>query len=76
MIIPGFCKAATLDDIKKHEHVLTPGRYVKGVDGQEADGEPFEKKIARLTAQLDAQFAESARLEKVIRENLARLGYA
>lgn len=72
--VPGFCKAAKLDDIRKHDHVLTPGRYV-GAAEQEADGEPFEEKMARLTAQLDAQFGESARLEKVIRENLARLGY-
>lgn len=72
--VPGFCKAAKLDDILKHDHVLTPGRYV-GAAEQEADGEPFEEKMALLTAQLDAQFGESARLEKVIRENLARLGY-
>ncbi|MEZ5469194.1 MAG: N-6 DNA methylase [Lysobacterales bacterium] len=72
--VPGFCKAAKLDDIRKHEHVLTPGRYV-GAAEQEPDGEPFEEKMARLTGQLDAQFGESARLARVIRENLARLGY-
>lgn len=70
----GFCRAAKLEDIRKHDHVLTPGRYV-GAAEQEADEEPFEEKMARLTAQLDAQFGESARLEKVIRENLTRLGY-
>jgi type I restriction enzyme M protein len=70
----GFSKAAKLADIHKHDHVLTPGRYV-GAAEQEADGEPFEEKMARLTAQLDAQFGESARLEKLIRENLARVGY-
>jgi type I restriction enzyme M protein len=72
--IPGFCKAAKLEDIKKHDYVLTPGRYVGAVE-QEADGEPFEDKMTRLTAQLNAQFGESARLETVIRENLARFGY-
>jgi type I restriction enzyme M protein len=72
--VPGYCKGAKLADIRKHDHVLTPGRYV-GAAEQEADGEPFEEKMARLTAQLDVQFGESARLEKVIRENLARLGY-
>jgi len=70
----GFCKAARLEDIQKHDYVLTPGRYV-GAPEQEADGEPFEEKMARLTAQLNEQFGESARLEAVIRENLARLGY-
>lgn len=72
--IAGFCKAAKLEDIRKHDYVLTPGRYV-GAAEQEEDGEPFEEKMARLTAQLNEQFGESARLEAVIRENLARLGY-
>ncbi|MCP9887526.1 type I restriction-modification system subunit M [Cyanobium sp. ATX 6A2] len=70
----GFCKALKLDNIRKHDHTLTPARYV-GAVVQEEDGEPFEEKMARLTAQLDAQFGESARLERAIRENLARLGY-
>lgn len=72
--IPGFCKAVKLEDIRKHDYVLTPGRYV-GAAEQVDDGEPFEEKMARLTAQLNEQFDESARLEAVIRENLARLGY-
>jgi type I restriction enzyme M protein len=72
--IPGFCKAATLDDIRKHGHVLTPGRYV-GAEAQEDDGEPFEDKMKRLTKKLKEQFAESARLEQAIHENLAILVY-
>ena len=72
--IPGFCKSATLDDIRKHGHVLTPGRYV-GAEAQEDDGEPFEDKMKRLTKKLKEQFAESARLDQAIRENLAILGY-
>ena len=71
---PGFCKAVRLEDIRKHDFVLTPGRYV-GAAEQEADGEAFEEKMARLMTQLDEQFGESARLEKMIRENLERLGY-
>ena len=71
---PGFCKAATLADIRKHDYVLTPGRYV-GAAAQEEDSEPFEEKMARLTATLRDQFAESARLEAAIRKNLAGLGY-
>ncbi|WP_295641866.1 class I SAM-dependent DNA methyltransferase [uncultured Methylibium sp.] len=71
---PGFAKAATLEDIRKHDHVLTPGRYV-GAAVQEDDGEPFEQKMARLTATLSNQLAESARLEAAIRKNLAGLGY-
>ncbi|KKW68755.1 restriction endonuclease HindVIIP subunit M [Lampropedia cohaerens] len=73
--VPGFCHSAKLDDIRKHEHVLTPGRYV-GAAEQEDDGEPFAEKMQRLTAQLAEQFAESAKLEAEIRKNLAGLGYA
>ncbi|MEW6765174.1 MAG: class I SAM-dependent DNA methyltransferase [Pseudomonadota bacterium] len=72
--VPGFCFSASLDDIRKHEHVLTPGRYV-GAEEQEEDGEAFADKMARLTAQLVEQFAESARLEGEIKKNLAGLGY-
>jgi type I restriction enzyme M protein len=70
----GFCKSATLAELKKHDYVLTPGRYT-GAAAREDDGEAFEDKMARLTGQLDEQFGESARLEAAIRENLARLGY-
>jgi type I restriction enzyme M protein len=70
----GFCKAATLADIRKADHVLTPGRYV-GAAAQEADAEAFEVKMALLTAALGEQLKESARLEAEIRKNLAGLGY-
>lgn len=71
---PGYAKAATREDIRKHDYVLTPGRYV-GAAAQEEDGEAFEDKMARLTATLSGQFAESTRLEAAIRQNLAGLGY-
>lgn len=72
--VPGFCKAATLKDVRAHDHVLTPGRYVGAVDAED-DGELFAAKMARLTAQLGAQFVESDRLEAQIKANLAGLGY-
>ncbi|TRX03019.1 type I restriction-modification system subunit M [Candidatus Methylobacter oryzae] len=71
---PGFCFSAELKDVQKHDFVLTPGRYV-GAAEQEDDGEPFAEKMARLTAQLKTQFAESDRLEAEIKKNLAGLGY-
>ncbi len=71
--VPGFCKSAALEDIRKHGHVLAPGRYV-GAEALEDDGEPFEEKMRRLAAQLEMQFAESARLEETIRKNLNGLG--
>ncbi len=70
----GFCFSAKLEDLQKHDFVLTPGRYVGAADAEE-DSEPFADKMQRLTAQLKAQFAESDRLEKAIKENLAGIGY-
>ena len=72
--VPGFCYSASLADIRKHEHVLTPGRYV-GAEEQEEDSEAFADKMVRLTAQLAEQFAESAKLEGEIKKNLAGMGY-
>lgn len=72
--IPGFCKSATTADITKHGHVLTPGRFV-GAEEVEDDGEPFEEKMPRFVADLNAQFDESAKLEQAIRANLRGLGY-
>ncbi|HIF9385132.1 TPA: N-6 DNA methylase [Photobacterium damselae] len=70
----GFCKSATLEEITKHDFVLTPGRYV-GATEELDDGIPFGEKMATLTAKLSEQFAESATLEAEIKKNLAGLGY-
>ena len=72
--VPGFCKSAPLEEVRRHGHVLTPGRYV-GAAPQEDDGEPFEEKMARLSAQWREQQAEAQRLDAAIEENLARLGF-
>ena len=70
----GFCKSATAAEIAAQGHVLTPGRYV-GAEEVEDDGEPFEQKMPRLVAELNVQFAESAKLERAIKANLKGLGY-
>ena len=72
--IPGYCKSAKLEEVRKHGHVLTPGRYV-GAEPQEDDGEPFEEKMAHLVAELQEQQAEGARLDATIAANLKALGY-
>ncbi len=72
--VPGFCKSATLEEIRKHGFVLTPGRYV-GAAEVEDDGEPFEEKMQRLTVQLYEQFEEGERLTARIKGNLEALGY-
>ncbi len=70
--IAGFCKSVQLEEIRKHNHILTPGRYV-GTEELEDDGVPITEKLASLNASLEAQFAEGAKLEQLIRENLKRL---
>ncbi|NLZ92395.1 MAG: SAM-dependent DNA methyltransferase, partial [Clostridiales bacterium] len=72
--IKGFCKSASLDDVREHEYILTPGRYV-GIEEAEDDGEPFEDKMARLTEELSELFAKSRELEDKIRDNLGGIGY-
>ena len=72
--IPGFCKSVTLDEVRRHGHVLTPGRYV-GAAPQEEDGEPFDVKMRRLVAELHVQQAEGDRLDAAIAKNLKGLGF-
>ena len=72
--IPGFCKAVTIDAIREHEYILTPGRYV-GIEEKENDGEPFEEKMQRLTEELSEQFAKSEHLEEKIKKNLKNIGF-
>jgi type I restriction enzyme M protein len=71
---PGFCRSATLDEIRGHNHVLTPGRYVGAADAEE-DDEPFEDKMGRLAAALREQIAEGRRLDALIEANLRELGF-
>ncbi|MFE7617716.1 type I restriction-modification system subunit M [Streptomyces sp. NPDC057496] len=72
--VPGFCASASLDVIAEHDYVLTPGRYVGTAEVEvDPDAEPVETKIARLSALLREQFAESERLAKVVDEQLGRL---
>ena len=72
--IPGFCKAAHLDEIVKNDYVLTPGRYV-GLPEEEEDDESYDEKMTRLTSELKEQFAESNKLQAEIKDVLKELGY-
>lgn len=72
--IEGFCKSATLDEIRTHDYVLTPGRYV-GIEELEDDGIPFEEKMESLTSELSTLFEESKELKEKIKENLKGIGY-
>ncbi len=72
--VPGFCKSADLEEVRRHGHVLTPGRYV-GAAPREDDGEPFEEKMTRLAAQWREQREEAERLDVEIEANLKALGF-
>lgn len=70
--VPGFAKVATHDDIEAHGFVLTPGRYV-GTEEVEADDEPIQERVERLTAALYAEFARGRALEAEVRQRLDAL---
>ena len=72
--VKGFCAVAGLEDIKKQDYILTPGRYV-GIEEQEDDDELFEEKMQRLTDELSEMFSKSHALENKIRDNLGAIGY-
>ena len=63
-----------LEEIRQHGHILTPGRYVGAAEIEE-DGEPFEEKMARLTAELREQTKQAAKLDKLIWANLEDIGF-
>ena len=70
----GFAAVATTDEIAEKKFKLTPGLYAGG-KVQEDDGEPFDAKMKRLGTELGELFAESSRLEELVRKNLAAIGY-
>jgi len=72
--IPGFCKSATLEEVRKHSYLLTPGRYV-GIPESKEEEEPFEEKMKRLTKQLVEQFTKAEEIKEKIKKNLGELGY-
>ena len=70
--VKGYCKSATIEEIQKHKHVLTPGRYV-GIPDEEDDGIPFEEKMADLSATLKEQMEKEAELNKEIKDQLSKI---
>lgn len=72
--IKGFCKSANIEEITKHNFVLTPGRYV-GIKDEEDDGVPFEDKMAELTAKLSEQMKEEKKLDEEIKKQLKNVGF-
>lgn len=70
----GYCKSATVEEVRAAEYNLTPGRYV-GMEEVQEDEANFDEKMKRLTAELKGLFEESASLEIMIKNNLSELGY-
>ncbi|MFH1147150.1 MAG: N-6 DNA methylase [Pseudomonadota bacterium] len=70
----GFCKTVTLEEVRKNNYALMPGRYV-GTEAEEDDGIAFDEKMNALTARPAEQFARGSEPEKIIRENLKGIGY-
>ena len=71
--IKGYCKSAKIEEIQKHKHVLTPGRYV-GIPEEEDDGIPFEDKMADLSDTLKVQMEKEAQLNQEIKDQLSNIG--
>ncbi|MFJ5774992.1 N-6 DNA methylase [Streptomyces sp. NPDC093094] len=72
--VPGYCYSASLEEIKKHDYLLTPGLYVGTAEADhDPDAEPADERIARLTKELFAQLDESARLDAAVRAQLGRI---
>jgi type I restriction enzyme M protein len=71
---PGFCKAATLEEIAKAGFALTPGRYVGAAVVEEEEG-AFEERMSELVTQLRQDFAESERLTAEVKKALGAVGY-
>lgn len=72
--VKGFCKAATIEEVRENEYILTSGRYV-GIEDVEEDGIPFEEKMSHLTSELRELFTKSHGLEEEIRINLLGMGF-
>lgn len=72
--IPGFGKSASIQAIRKNNHILTPGRYIDFKEAEE-DGQDFNEKMKQLTAQLKEQMDKASDLNEEIKDSLGRIGY-
>ncbi|WP_345190065.1 class I SAM-dependent DNA methyltransferase [Streptomyces lavendulae] len=72
--VPGFCRSASPEEIRKNGFALTPGRYVEAPKtAEDPDAEPLEERVERLTKELFVHFEEAGRLEANVREQLRRV---
>ncbi|PVD51083.1 N-6 DNA methylase [Terrimonas sp.] len=72
--VPGLCKSANIQEVRKNNYILTPGRYIDFA-AQEEDGQAFDEKMQQLTATLKEQMQKAGELDKAIKSNLNKIGY-
>jgi len=72
--VPGFCKSVGIDEIRKNNYILTPGRYVDIKEAEE-DGISFDIKMKTLTQTLKEQIQKAGTLDAEIKKNLSKIGY-
>jgi len=72
--IPGFCKSANIEEIRKNNHILTPGRYIDFKEAEE-DLQAFDEKMLQLTSKLKEQMQRATSLDNTIKDNLKKIGY-
>ena len=72
--IPGFCKSASIQEIRKSNYILTPGRYIDFKEIEE-DEQAFEEKMQQLTAALKGQMQKAQTIDESIKINLKKIGY-
>ncbi|GAP71417.1 site-specific DNA-methyltransferase [Candidatus Symbiothrix dinenymphae] len=70
----GFCKSANIQEIRKNNYVLTPGRYIDFKEAED-DGQTFDEKMQQLTATLKEQMQKANELDEAIKVNLLKIGY-
>ena len=72
--IPGFCKSANIEEVRKNNYILTPGRYIDFKEAEE-DGQAFDEKMQQLAATLKEQMNKAKELDETIKNNLSKIGY-
>jgi type I restriction enzyme M protein len=72
--VAGFCQSANIQDIRKNNYILTPGRYIDFKEAEE-DGVPFDEKMQTLTATLSGQMQKANEFDEAIKVNLHKIGF-
>ena len=69
--VQGFCKCATIEEIRNLNYALTPGRYIGLPDDQ--DDFNFAERFTSLKSELERQIGEEVELNKRIAKNLSKI---